>query len=85
MLMITTDVAKAYYQVPLHKDSQPYCAWRHNGEWIIPTVITFGISVAPFVFTKIMKVVLRFARLLLIRRGARTASMTTSGRSSRPE
>lgn len=32
MLMITTDVAKAYYQVPLHKDSQAYCAWRHNGK-----------------------------------------------------
>jgi hypothetical protein len=36
------------------------------GQWIIPTVITFGSSVAPFVFTKIMKVVLQFARLLLI-------------------
>ena len=67
MQMITTDVAKAYYQVPLHKDSQGYCAWRHNGQWIIPTVIIFGLSVAPFIFTKIMRVVLRFARLLHIR------------------
>jgi hypothetical protein len=65
-LQLLTDVTKAYYQVPLHKDSQPYCAWRHDGQWIIPTAISFGISVAPFVFTKIMKVVLRFARLLLI-------------------
>jgi predicted ABC-type sugar transport system permease subunit len=29
-------------------------------------VITFGISIAPFIFTKIMKVVLRFAPLLLV-------------------
>ena len=66
MLMITTDVAKAYYQVPLHKDSQRYCAWRHNGEWILPTILPFGLSIAPFVFTKIMRVVLRFMRAQLI-------------------
>lgn len=67
IMMITTDVAKAYYQVPLHKESQRYCAWRHNGKWIIPTIIIFGLSVAPFIFTKIMRVVLRFMRALDIR------------------
>lgn len=66
MLMITTDVAKAYYQVALHKDSQAYCAWRHNGEWILPTILPFGLSIAPFVFTKIMRVVLRFMRAQMI-------------------
>jgi hypothetical protein len=66
MLMITTDVAKAYYQVPLHKDSQKYCAWWHDGKWVIPTVLVFGLSVAPFVFTKIMRAVLRFMRSMLI-------------------
>lgn len=62
--MITTDVAKAYYQVPLHKDSQGYCAWRHDGKWIKPTILVFGLSVAPFIFTKIMRVLLKFHRSL---------------------
>ena len=67
MQMITTDVAKAYYQVPLHKDSQRYCGWKHEGKWVVPTILVFGLSVAPFVFTKIMRVVLTFARAMDIR------------------
>ena len=67
MLMITTDVTKAYYQVPLHKDSQKYCAWQHKGQWIVPTIIVFGLSPAPFIFTKIMRVPLTFARSIDIR------------------
>jgi hypothetical protein len=63
-LMITTDVEQAYYQVPLHKDSQRYLAWSHNGKWYIPTIIVFGTKPAPFVFTKIMRPVLRFVRAL---------------------
>jgi hypothetical protein len=67
MQMITTDVEKAYYQVPLHKRSQPYLAWRHRGRWIKPTIIVFGIKPAPFVFTKMMRVLLLFIRLLGVR------------------
>ena len=62
--MITTDVEQAYYQVPLHKDSQKYCAWFHNGRWYKPTIIVFGVKPAPFVFTKIMRPVLRFVRAM---------------------
>jgi len=67
MQMITTDVEKAYYQVPLHKRSQPYLAWRHRGKWIKPTIIVFGIKPAPFVFTKMMRVLLIFIRMLGVR------------------
>ena len=62
MVMITTDVEKAYYQVPLHKKSQAYLAWQHAGQWIVPTVLTFGIKPAPFIFTKIMWPILRYMR-----------------------
>lgn len=65
-LMITTDVEKAYYQVPLHKDSQMFCGWQHKGQWVTPTIIVFGFSAAPFVFTKIMRVPLNLMRALLI-------------------
>jgi hypothetical protein len=65
-MMITTDVAKAYYQVPLHKESQGLCAWKHDGQFYRPTILPFGLSVAPFVFTKIMRSVLRFMRALRI-------------------
>jgi hypothetical protein len=63
-MMITTDVEQAYYQVPLHKSSQKYLAWIHRGKWYIPTIIVFGTKPAPFVFTKIMRPVLRFVRAL---------------------
>jgi hypothetical protein len=63
-MMITTDVEQAYYQVPLHKSSQKYLAWVHRGKWYIPTIIVFGTKPAPFVFTKIMRPVLRFVRAL---------------------
>ena len=65
--LITTDVEKAYYQVPLHKESQKYCTWRHKGQWVIPTILVFGLSVAPFIFTKIMRVILKYMRSLGIR------------------
>ena len=67
MEMITTDVEKAYYQVALHKESQRFCAWWHEGQWILPTILVFGLCFAPFVFTKIMRVVLRFMRAMGIR------------------
>jgi hypothetical protein len=62
MQMITTDVAQAYYQVALHKKTQPYLAWRHGGQWIMPTILVFGVKPAPFIFTKIMRPVLRYVR-----------------------
>ena len=62
MHMITTDVAQAYYQVALHKQSQPYLAWRHDGQWIMPTILVFGVKPALFIFTKIMRPVLRYVR-----------------------
>ena len=65
-VMITTDVEQAYYQVALHKTSQRYCAWRHGGEYYVPTILVFGLSIAPFIFTKIMRPVLVFMRSLSI-------------------
>jgi hypothetical protein len=72
MFMITTDVEKAYYQVPLHKDSQKYCGWQHLDKktrklvWILPTCLVFGLGSAPFYFTKIMRPVLNFMRSIEI-------------------
>lgn len=62
--MITTDVEQAYYQVPLHEDSQKYCGWQHAGKWYVPTILVFGLKTAPFIFTKIMRPVLQFVRML---------------------
>lgn len=65
--MITSDIEKAYFQVPLHKESQGYMAWRHAGKWIVPTICPFGAKPIPFVFTKIMRPVLTYARALRMR------------------
>lgn len=66
-LMISTDIQKAYYAVPLHPNSQPYLGWCHKGKFYIPTVLIFGYSLAPWVFTKIMAVMLRFMKALRVK------------------
>lgn len=60
--MCTTDIEQAYYAVPLHEETTAYLAWKHGKDFIGPTVLTFGLSLAPFFFTKIMRVMLNWMR-----------------------
>jgi len=60
--MITTDIAKAYYHVRIHEDTQRYLCWQHNGKWYCPSILVFGLAPAPLVFTKIIRPILSFAR-----------------------
>ena len=53
--LLSIDIATAYYSVPLHPDAQPYLCWEYDGIIYRPTVIVFGVSPAPQVFTKIMR------------------------------
>jgi hypothetical protein len=65
--LMTTDLAKAYYSVLMHESSIPYMCWKHKNQIIAPTVLTFGLSLAPFIFTKLLKPVLNFMRGIGVR------------------
>ncbi len=66
-LMVTTDISKAYYAVPLDEESRPYFCFEHAGVVLCPKMLVFGMNEAPFFFNKIMRVVIKLARSLNIR------------------
>ena len=65
--MLTTDISRAYYSVPIVEEATPYLAVKHRGMLFAPTVLPFGSSHAPFIFNKITRVVVRFARAVRVR------------------
>ena len=65
--LITSDVAKAYYKLGLHRATRLYLCWQHNGKWYCPTVLVFGLAPAPLIFTKVMRPVLGFTRGMGVR------------------
>ena len=64
---ITTDIDKAYSCVALHRDAQPYLGWSWRGKYYMPTCLIFGLSIAPRVFTKLMRPMMAFMRSLNVR------------------
>ena len=54
------DQKKAYYHVPLSKRSQRYQAFTYRTFLMVATCLLFGMSLAPFVFTKICRPIVRF-------------------------
>ncbi len=62
MLMVTSDITKAYYSVPLHPDAQKYFCFEHEGQVYCPTTLVTGSAQAPYYFNKLLRVVTRFAR-----------------------
>lgn len=65
--LLTTDIAKAYYCLPMHPDAQRYLGWSWRGKYYMPTCLVFGLSSAPRVFTKIMRPMMAFMRSLNVR------------------
>ena len=64
--MITTDIAKAYYAVPIADEIGPYLAVEFDGKWYIPRVLPFGHSLA-YVFNKIVRQTVAVSRVLGVR------------------
>ena len=65
--LLTTDIDRAYYCVPLHPSAQPYLGWQWRGKYYMPTCLVFGLSTAPRVFTKLMRPMMAFMRSLCVR------------------
>jgi hypothetical protein len=66
-LMCKLDLKDAYVVVPIHPASQQYLTFKHQGVVYQYKSMAFGLSVAPRVFTKIM----RYALEPLRRKGIR--------------
>jgi hypothetical protein len=62
--MLTIDLKDAFHHVPVAEASRNYLVFEYNRKWFRYTCLVFGLSTAPYVFTKIMKPVVTFFRSL---------------------
>ena len=60
--MITLDIKDAFLLVPVHKSSQKYLRFRFQEKCYQFQCLPFGLSTSPYVFTKILKPVLKYLR-----------------------
>ena len=65
--MVKIDLKDAYIVVPIHKDSRKFLTFQHQGTVYQYQFLPFGLSVAPRLFSKLM----RFALEPLRQRGIR--------------
>ena len=65
--MFTKDLEKAYYKIPIEEKSTYYQCFFWKGKYYRALVLLFGFCQAPFVFTKICRVIVRFCGALLIK------------------
>jgi hypothetical protein len=60
--LFSTDLEDAYFHIPMHASSRPYLCFRWRGKTYTMNVLPFGLSLAPFVFTKLLRQVINFCR-----------------------
>lgn len=61
--MATCDLKDAYFLLNIHPDSRKYLRFQFNGKIYEFNVLPFGLNTAPFIFTKLMKPVIKLLRL----------------------
>ena len=54
---IALDLASGYHHIQMHKDAWPYLCFKWRGKLYYYVVLPFGLSTAPWAFTKLMQVV----------------------------
>lgn len=64
IFMTTIDLKDAYFTVPIHKDHQKFRKFKFEGQLYQFTCLPFGLSSAPFCFSKLMKPVVSYLRSL---------------------
>ena len=57
------DLSKAYWHVPIHPKDQKFLAFRLEGREFQFRSLPFGLSTAPLIFTKIMRVPIGYLRV----------------------
>lgn len=63
-LLFTVDVKKAYYALEMDEEAVPYLCFEFAGKVYASLVLIFGLNLAPGVFHKVMREVVRFLRIL---------------------
>ena len=65
--MVKIDLKDAYFTVPIHPTHQPFLRFMVNQQPYQFTCLPFGLSCAPWVFTKVMKPISIFLRSMGVR------------------
>lgn len=60
--LATLDLKDAYFLLNVHKDSRQYLRFSFEGKLYQFNVLPFGLNTAPYVFTKLMKPVVKLLR-----------------------
>ena len=60
--LASVDLQDAYFLIPLHRESRKFVRFEYLNDIYEFVCVPFGLSTAPFTFTKIMKVVVRYLR-----------------------
>ena len=58
------DLRDAYFHIPIHRKSRRYLRFFFKGKIYQFRALPFGLSVSPYVFSRVLKVVLRHVRRL---------------------
>ena len=60
--MCTFDLKSGYHHIDIHEQSQTYLGFSWKGDYYIFTVLPFGLSTACYVFTKMLRPLIRHWR-----------------------
>ena len=60
--MSNLDLRDAYYLVPIHEKSRKFLRFVFKNETFEFTCLPFGLSLSPFLFTKLMKPIINYLR-----------------------
>ena len=58
----TVDISSAYHHIHMHESSIPFLGFEWEGSYYAYTVLPFGLSTAPWIFTLVMSHCVRFLR-----------------------
>ena len=51
--LVSLDLKKGYQQVAVAKEARPYLGAMHGGKTVAATVLPFGLSISPYIFTRL--------------------------------
>ena len=60
--LVTLDIRKGFYHIPIHADFQNYLAFQFNGVCYKWCFLPFGLSVSPYYFNKIIRSIVTHLR-----------------------
>ena len=63
---VSLDLSDAYLHVPMHLSTRKYLRFAIDGEVYTFTALPFGLSISPWVFTRLMDVVVAYLRRVTI-------------------